>query len=89
MVNANSYARKVSDNLEFDELVELIENGKLDLRLQELDSHWTEVMKLAEKYGFIMQSYGGVATLATNAEYRRVNGSKALADRLRTNNADL
>ena len=88
-MRANEYIRKVTDGVEVDELAELIEDGKLDLRLQELDSHWTEVMKLAEKYGFIMQSYGGVATLSTNAEYRRVNGSKALADRLRMQNLDI
>ena len=88
-MRANEYVRKVTDGIEVDELTELIEDGKLDLRLQEFDSHWTEVMKLAEKYGFIMQSYGGVATLATNAEYRNVNGSKALADRLRMQNVDI
>lgn len=32
------------------------------------DSHWEEVMRLAEGYGFIVQAYGGVATLATNEE---------------------
>ena len=74
---------------ESDELCDLIADRKLEDKLQELDSHWTEVMKLAEKYGFIMQSYGGVATLATNAEYRNVNGSKALADRLRMQNVDI
>lgn len=74
---------------ESDELCDLIVDCKLEDKLRELDSHWTEVMKLAEKYGFIMQSYGGVATLATNAEYRRVNGSKALADRLRMQNVDI
>lgn len=74
---------------ESDELCDLISDCKLEDKLQELDSHWTEVMKLAEKYGFIMQSYGGVATLATNAEYQNVNGSKALADRLRMNNVEL
>lgn len=74
---------------ESDELCDLIADCKLEDKLQELDSHWTEVMKLAEKYGFIMQSYGGVATLATNFEYRSVNGSKALADRLRMQNVEL
>ena len=88
-MRANEYVRKVTDGVEVDGLAELIEDGKLDLRLQEFDSHWTEVMKLAEKYGFIMQSYGGVATLATNAEYRNVNGSKALAYRLRMQNLDI
>lgn len=32
----------------------------------EADQHWTEVMELAEKYGFILQAYGGTATLATH-----------------------
>ncbi len=88
-MRANEYIRKVTDGIEVDELAELIEDGKLDMRLQEFDSHWTEVMKLAEKYGLIMQSYGGVATLATNMEYRNVNGFKALADRLRMQNVEL
>lgn len=32
----------------------------------EADRHWSEVMELAEKYGFIIQAYGGTATLATH-----------------------
>lgn len=32
----------------------------------EADRHWTEVMELAEKYGFVLQAYGGTATLATH-----------------------
>lgn len=36
--------------------------------VKECDGHWTEVMKLAEQYGFILQAYGGVATLATQKE---------------------
>ncbi len=31
-----------------------------------MDEHWDEVMELAEKYGFIISAYGGVATLATH-----------------------
>lgn len=31
------------------------------------DKHWNEVMELARKHGFIVQAYGGVATLATHA----------------------
>ena len=34
--------------------------------MKNLDSHWQEVMKLAEKYGFIVNAYGGTATLATH-----------------------
>jgi len=42
---------------------------------------WQEVMKLAEKYGFVIQAYGGTAILATrenqkehygDEEYRRI-----------------
>lgn len=32
----------------------------------EADKHWMEVMYLAEKYGFILQAYGGTAVLATH-----------------------
>ena len=32
----------------------------------EADQHWEEVMELAERYGFILQAYGGTATLATH-----------------------
>lgn len=35
-------------------------------KLAELDGHWNEVMELAVKYGFIVQAYGGTATLATH-----------------------
>lgn len=31
-----------------------------------MDQHWKEVMDLAEKFGFIIQAGGGVATLATH-----------------------
>ena len=30
------------------------------------DEHWLEVMLLAEKYGLILQAYGGTALLATH-----------------------
>lgn len=45
------------------------------------DQHWREVMELAERYGFILQSYGGTVILATHrnqmeefgeAEYLRI-----------------
>ena len=37
---------------------------------QERDD-WQEVMDLAQKYGFIVQAYGGVATLATHEEQKK------------------
>lgn len=36
-------------------------------KLKELDGHWNEVMELARRYGFIVQAYGGTATLATHS----------------------
>ena len=33
---------------------------------EEADRHWSEIMELAEKYGFILQAYGGTAILATH-----------------------
>lgn len=30
------------------------------------DEHWTKVLRQAEKHGFIVQAYGGTATLATH-----------------------
>ena len=33
---------------------------------KDADKHWSEVMKLAEQYGFILQAAGGTAFLATH-----------------------
>lgn len=33
---------------------------------KELDSHWGELGKLAEKYGFIVSAYAGIMVLATH-----------------------
>lgn len=33
---------------------------------KECDSHWSEVMELAEANGFILQAYGGTAMIATH-----------------------
>lgn len=38
----------------------LIEKTRAD------DGHWGELMRLAEKYGFILEAVGGTAILATN-----------------------
>lgn len=35
-------------------------------KLKELDSHWSEVLGLAAQYGFVVQAYGGTATLLTH-----------------------
>ena len=33
--------------------------------------NWTEVMKLAEKHGFIAQAYGGVSILMCHEEQKK------------------
>lgn len=38
------------------------------------DAHWQEVLKLAEKHGFIIQAFGGVAVLATHAAQKEQFG---------------
>ena len=50
-------------------------------KLAELDSHWKEVMELAEKYGFITQAYGGVAELATHKNQIDSFGEQAYIQR--------
>lgn len=89
-MRASEYRREVSsDGIETDELAELIEDGKMDMALEGLDSRWEEVMRLCERCGFISQAYGGVAVITTNIAYLEVNGPKRLATRLRMNNVGL
>lgn len=45
-------------------------------KLKEMDSHWTEVMKLAEKYGFIGQAAGGTAVLLTHKNQLECDGEE-------------
>lgn len=89
-MNANDYARGYDGRgEEIDELAEMIGDGRLKERLDELDSHWQEVMRLAEMYGFINFCYGGAATLCTHKAYLEANSSKDVADRLRTCSVDI
>ena len=34
-------------------------------KVKEMDSNWKEVMRIAEENGFILDAYGGTASLAT------------------------
>ena len=48
---------------------------------KEEKDNWSEVMELAQKYGFLIQAYGGAATLATKAnqtEYFNVGKYEAI-----------
>ena len=59
-------------------------------KLAELDSHWNEVMDMAVKYGFIMQAYGGAATLATHKNQLEVFRAENYIRRQREmNNIDM
>lgn len=46
-------------------------------------------MDLAERYGFIVQAYGGTATLATHRVYVEQLGADEEAKRLRMCNVDM
>lgn len=82
-MKASEYKRGWHGETDYDELKDYIESDAGDAKLAELDSHWQEIMELAEKYGFIVQSFGGTATLATHAEYIEQLGMDKAAQRLR------
>lgn len=50
-------------------------------KMRELDSHWKEVMGLAEQYGFITQAYGGAAILLTHRNQLDADGEEAYISR--------
>lgn len=52
-------------------------------KIKELDSHWKEVMDLAEGYGFISHAYGGVAQLCTHRRQIEAFGEEEHIDRQR------
>ena len=70
-----------------DELKRQIEAGEWAERFEAWDSHWEEVMRLAESYGFILQAYGGVAALATNEVQVEELGAERKARMLRAQGA--
>ncbi len=43
-------------------------------KMQELDSHWQEVMKLANDYGFTCLEFGGAAILLTHKSQHEIWG---------------
>lgn len=50
-------------------------------KIKDLDNNWTEVMKLAEQYGFICQAFGGTATLATHKNQLEAFGEEKYIER--------
>lgn len=53
-------------------------------KFKELDSHWKEVMNLAQKYGFIGQAYGGTAILLTHKNQLEADGKETYIYRQRS-----
>lgn len=82
-MKASEYKRGFNGEKPYDELLDYIGSEAGKAVLKEHDSHWEDVMKLAEDHGFIVQCAGGVAVLATHHEYKDANGTEELAKRLR------
>jgi hypothetical protein len=53
-------------------------------KMKELDSHWNEVMGLAEQYGFIGQAAGGTAILLTHDNQLEADGEEKYLYRQRS-----
>lgn len=53
-------------------------------KMREFDSHWKEVMDLAQKYGFIAQAYGGSAILLTHKTQLEADGEEKYLFRQRS-----
>ena len=45
-------------------------------KIEELDSHWKEVMDLAVKYGFVRQAAAGTAVLLTHKNQLEAEGEE-------------
>lgn len=72
-----------------DALTEHLQTEEGKRQLNALDDHWGEVMDVAERYGFILQAYGGTATIATHGAVIEQLGYDEAARRLRVNNPEL
>lgn len=68
---------------EFDDLLDFVGSNEGKAELKEMDSHWREVMSLAERYGFVVNAYGGTATLATHSTFIQSVGMAEELGRLR------
>lgn len=55
-----------------------------DEKMKEMDSHWEEVMVLAQKYGFIEYAYGGTAILLTHKNQLNEAGAEKYLFRQRS-----
>lgn len=55
-------------------------------KLEELDSHWSEVVGLAVQHGFVVQAYGGAVTLLTHKNQLEAVGEEQYIKRQREMN---
>lgn len=53
-------------------------------KMEELDSHWQEVMDMAEKYGFICQAAKGTAILLTHKNQLEADGEEQYINKQRS-----
>lgn len=88
-MRAREFERGWNGATPYDDLKDYIESDEGDAILEKLDGHWQEVLELAEQYGFIVQSFGGTATLATHTEYIEQLGHDKEAQRLRMCNVEM
>lgn len=88
-MKASDYKRGWNGERPYDELVDFIDSDQGKKRLDELDGHWSDVMELAERYGFIVQTFGGTATIATHGAFVEELGADDEARRLRMCDVDM
>ncbi|WP_165170647.1 hypothetical protein [Adlercreutzia sp. ZJ242] len=88
-MKASEFKVRYDSNGKIDELEEFLDTEEGRVSLKALDAHWAEVMALAERYGFITQAYGGVATLATHEVVKRKLGTTKEVKRLRMCNTEM
>lgn len=58
----------------------MVDSGKM----KKFDSHWKEVMDLAQQYGFIGQAAGGTAILLTHENQLETDGEEKYLFRQRS-----
>lgn len=59
-------------------------------KMQELDSHWREVLELAASYGFTCLEFGGAAILVTHKGQHKMWGDeKYVAEQRNTHGIDV
>ncbi len=50
-------------------------------KMEALDAHWNEAIKIMEEYGFITQAYGGVSVVMTHKRQLEMWGEEKYLQR--------